>query len=732
MLDASCMRSPKRAKEGLEQRLLRLLSHPRYQALDKTDLAKRLGVSLEDRAAFRRLLKDLEHRGKLARVRKDRYVLPQAADLLVGVLQANPQGFGYVLNETGDGAGDVFVAAENTSTAMNRDRVVVRISDEPALRSGRQRAQRQGEVIKILERANSRIVGTLQQSKKFHFVVPDDPALVHDIYVQLPAPVPQQPGLNDKVVVRFESWLNRHVNPEGEIIEVLGPARAPGVDILSIVKKYDLSTEFSPSVLEEAERIPTGLSPSVLRDREDLRQLPVFTIDPEDARDFDDAIHVVRRKQHWEVGIHIADVSHFVPSGSALDREAIRRGNSVYLPDRVIPMLPERLSNGVCSLRPAEDHLTKSVIVELDAHGRVISHRFAATVIRSQHRLTYEQAFERLERKPQDALDHDLQAAWHLASKLRARRFAQGALDLDMPDLRVKVDRHGRAVGLVPESNDRSHQLIEEFMLLANQLVAHATKTRQVPSVYRVHEDPDPAKLDEFQEFVRAHGITPGDLSQRTEMQKLLKKIAGRPDESVLKISLLRSLRKAIYVPEPLGHYGLAKPDYTHFTSPIRRYSDLLVHRAFNILLGSRSGKVRPPRSDRLVDLCDHISTTERTAADAEREAVKLKKLEYLESLIGRPHRLPAMVVDVRNYGLVVDIPAALLTGLIHVSSLDNDFFWFDAAQKRLIGRRTRASFGIGNRLEVGVVKVDRAKQQVDFKVLGKMSSSYRVASGRH
>src|SRR5262249_37726149 len=277
------------------------------------------------------------HRGKLARVRKDRYVLPQAADLLVGVLQVNPQGFGYVLNETRDGAGDVFVAAENTGTAMNRDRVVVRISDEPAIRSGRQRAQRQGEVIKILERANSRIVGTLQQSKKFHFVVPDDPALVHDIYVRLPAPVPEQPHLNDKVVVRFESWLNRHVNPEGEIIEVLGPARAPGVDILSIIKKYDLPTEFPDPVLEEAERIPTGLSAGALRNREDLRQVPVFTIDPEDARDFDDAIHVVRRKQRWEVGIHIADVSHFVPSGSALDREAVRRGNSVYLPDRVIP-----------------------------------------------------------------------------------------------------------------------------------------------------------------------------------------------------------------------------------------------------------------------------------------------------------------------------------------------------------------------------------------------------------
>jgi ribonuclease R len=708
-----------RTVKSTEQRLFELFGSPRYQPLNKTDLAKRLQIPVNERSRFRRLLSDLEIRGKITRIRKDRYVLPKEADLMVGVLQVNPRGFGYLLNESGDGLGDLYIAAENQSTAMHRDRVVARIIRDrmPPERVGRSRANREGRVIKILAKANQTIVGTLQRSKNFYYVVPDEPALVHDIYVTVqPGRFPQTPEVNDKVVVRLEPWEHRHVNPEGEIIELLGPAKKPGVDILSIIRKYDLPVAFPEAVLKEAEQVPFEIADKELRAREDLRDAPIFTIDPDDARDFDDAIHVVENDGGWTVGIHIADVSHYVKSGSALDREALRRGNSVYLPDRVLPMLPERLSNGVCSLRPNEDHLTKSVFVEVDRAGRIKGHRFAATVIRSLARLTYGQAFAILQGKPTDPVGKHIHRAWELAAILRKRRFDQGALELDMPEVRVRLNNEGKAVDLVREENDISHQLIEEFMLLANEVVAKETRVRLIPSVYRIHEDPDPQRIADYREQIQSYGIQVGDLSQRREMQRFLKTVVGRPEESALKIGLLRSLRKAIYSPDSVGHYGLAKADYTHFTSPIRRYADLLVHRAFAAMLLRRREK--PPRSVDLASTCEHISTTERIAADAEREAVRLKKMEYFAGLVRKPHRLDGTIIDVRNYGLLVELKEALVVGLIHISSLDHDFFVFDQARQRITGRRTKLSFAVGDRVVVRVAGVDPFKQQIDFSLI--------------
>lgn len=704
--------------QPLVQRVLSVLGSNKYQPLNKTELAKKLAVPVDERSAFRKLLGQLESSGKITRIRKERYVLPQAADLITGVILINSQGFGHVLNESGDGQGDVYIPASQTSTALHRDRVVARITDEEVM-SIRGKRKRSGKVIKILERANSRIVGTLQQTKKFYYVVPDDPGLVHDVYVTLKEDAKGRfPAINDTVVVRLEAWDNRHVSPEGEIIEVLGPSRDPKVEILGIIRKHGLPTEFPERVLEEAARIPSEISDTELAGRLDLRHLPIFTIDPDDARDFDDAIHVVPAGDGWEVGIHIADVSNYVRPQSALDHEAYERGNSVYLPDRVIPMLPERLSNGLCSLRPDEDHLTKSVLVRFDRAGRQKGHKFAATVIRSQNRLTYREAFERLTSSHEDELTQNLKRAWQLASKLRQKRFQKGALDLDMPEVRVKVDEEGRAVGLVTETNDISHQLIEEFMLLANEIVAHETKTRNVASVYRVHDDPDPDKIMEFRELVLSHGIQAGDLSQRAEMQKLLKTIEGREDAGTLKVSLLRSLQKAAYSPLPLGHYGLAKSDYTHFTSPIRRYADLLTHRAFNVLLGRPNAVKQLPRSSQLDAVSEHLLTTERVAAEAEREAVRLKKLELLESLLRKPHRFAGIVSDVRNYGLLVEVPEILMTGLVHVSSLEEDFFAFDAVRRRLVGRTRKRVYQAGDRLWVRVARVDRFKQQIDFTVV--------------
>ncbi|MGA8658059.1 MAG: ribonuclease R [Chthoniobacterales bacterium] len=707
----------------MEARLLELLASPKYQPLAKTDLAKRLNVPVTERGKFRKLLIELEANGRLAQIRKDRYVLPSTADLFVGVLQVNPQGFGYIINESGDGLGDLYIAADNVTTAMHGDRVVARIirAGAPPLRSGRQRAHREGRIVKILKRANETIVGTLQRSKNFFYVVPDEPCLIHDIYVQVEAArFARAPEVNDKVVVRLEPWEHRHVNPEGEIIEVLGPASAPGVAILSIIKKYELPTDFPEAVLEEARSISSDISEEEIANRTDLRAVPVFTIDPDDARDFDDAIHVQRQDGEWEVGIHIADVSHYVKPGRPLDREAYLRGNSVYFPDRVLPMLPERLSNGVCSLRPDEDHLTKSVIVRFDHSFRIRGYRFAATVIRSRARLTYGQAIERLRRPPGDPVGQDLHHAWQIAERLRERRFAAGALELDIPEVRVQIGANGVATGVVREENDISHQLIEEFMLLANEVVASETKKRPVPSVYRIHEDPDPTKLLEFRETVRAQGIEIGDLSHRREVQRLLKKIAGRPEEVVLRIGLLRSLRRACYSPEPVGHYGLAKSDYTHFTSPIRRYADLIVHRAFNVLLAKGKAWKNLPRSTQLPEICEHISLAERIAADAEREAVRLKKLEYLRSLIPKPHRFEATIIEVRNYGLMVEVGEMLMIGLVHISSLADDFFIFDPARQRIYGRKTKASYAVGDRVIVRVAGVDAFKRQVDFVVVSK------------
>jgi ribonuclease R len=602
-------------------------------------------------------------------------------------------------------------------------------------------------VIRILERAHDTIVGTLQRSRNFYYVVPDDPRFVHDVYVR---PVATRRDdrrgsqyltedrrsqtaatVGDKVVVRLDDWQSRHVNPEGEIIEVLGPASAPGVDVLSVIRKYHLPTEFPSDVLEQAERIPENVDAPQIAGREDLRNQFIVTIDPDDARDFDDAINVEKLPNGgWQLGVHIADVAAYVQPGSALDREARRRGNSVYLPDRVIPMLPERLSNGVCSLKPEVDRLTHSVFIQFDKRGVARSARFARSVIRSAHRLTYKEAYAILTSPPRDRLGERLHLAWELGALLRRKRFEHGALDLDFPEVKVWVDAHGKPVRLERVENDESHQLIEEFMLAANEAVARELKKRAIPTIYRVHENPDPEKLGEYREFALSFGYKVGDLTHRAELQRLLAQVRGKPEEQALKVGLLKSLKRARYDPQPLGHYGLAKTNYLHFTSPIRRYADLVVHRALGgdgTPLPSAASRTteRRTRSDapyhmaEIASMAEHISTTERNAADAEIDATQMKKLEFFQQqLDGRnPQIFSATIVDVRNYGLMVELPDALLTGLIHVSSLTDDFYVFEPARRQLIGRRSRKKFSVGEDLSVFVARVDVFKRQVDFAI---------------
>jgi ribonuclease R len=699
----------------IRESLLALLRAPDYRPLDQGDFAKKLGAKGRDRVNVRQTLRELEHAGEIVRIRKNRYVLPAEADLVTGKLSIHQSGFGFLVPEK-SGEKDIFIAAENTGTAMNGDRVVVRISRDVPQRRTKDRHRSEGRVIRILERARDTIVGTLQQSKNFYYVVPDDPRIVHNVYVQRPRDLAASVG--DKVVVRLEAWESRHVNPEGEIVEVLGRSGTPGVDTLSILRKYGLPTEFRRGVIDEANRIPKSVEQPMLEGREDLRDKFIVTIDPDDARDFDDAIDVEKTDEGWRLGVHIADVSAYVTSNSPLDREARRRGNSVYLPDRVIPMLPERLSNGVCSLNPGVNRLTFSAFMEFDKTGRPKHARFARSVIRSAKRLTYKEAYAILKSKPNGELSQRLHTAWELASLLRRKRFEHGSLDLDFPEVKVYVDSNGKPVRLDRVENDESHQLIEEFMLAANEAVARELRHRSIATIYRVHEDPDPEKLGEYREFILSFGYKVGDLSHRKEVQRFLTSIRGKPEEQALKIGLLKSLKRARYAAQPLGHYGLAKANYLHFTSPIRRYADLVVHRTLADRNLSRRSK-----SDigQLESLAAHISDTERNAADAEIESVRLKKLQFFQQQLDErnPQVFRAAIVDVRNYGLVVELPDAVVTGLIHISALTDDFYRFDATQRRLIGRRSNRRYRVGDQIRVFVARVDTFKQQIDFAIAG-------------
>src|ERR1043166_358768 len=456
------------SKDGrtIRDKILALLRAPDYRPQDRNEIAQALRAKGRDSLSVRKTLRELERAGDIARIRKNRYILPAEADLVTGKLSIHQVGFGFLAQEK-SGEPDIFIAAENTGTAMNGDRVVVRVNRDVAKRGAKDRYRQEGRVIRILERARETILGTLQHSKNFYYVVPDDPRIVHNVYVQLPKD--RKAAVGDKVVVRLEDWQSRHVNPEGQIVAVLGRADAPGVDMLSIIRKYGLPMDFPKAVLEEANGIPQTVEQRMKENREDLREKFIVTIDPDDARDFDDAINVDQVENGWTLGVHIADVSAYVTPNSALDREARRRGNSVYLPDRVIPMLPERLSNGVCSLNPGVDRLTFSVFIEFDKNGRAKNARFIRSVIRSAKRLTYKEAYAILKSKPNGELSERLHTAWELASLLRRKRFEHGSLDLDFPKVKVYVDENGKPTRLDRVENDESHPLIEKIMLAPNE-----------------------------------------------------------------------------------------------------------------------------------------------------------------------------------------------------------------------------------------------------------------------
>ncbi len=696
----------------MKDQIIRLLGQKNYVPLAAENLRRHLRVPPERQRDFDQTLRTLEQTGQVARIKGNRYVRPREADLIPGRIRMNRQGKGF-LQPDDPGLKEIAIPESATGTALHEDRVLVRRDVRPKGLRPDASDVATGAVVRILERRRTQIVGTLQRGRQFLYVIPDDPRMPHDFYVPEPRDVGRPARIGDKVVVELREWESRHTNPEGEIIEVLGAPDDEGVDMLSVLRQYDLPLHFPKTVLNEARTIGSTVHPHDLPGRVDCRRHRVITIDPDDAKDFDDAICLERvAHDQWRLWVHIADVSHYVKPGTALDTEARRRGNSTYLVDRVIPMLPEALSNELCSLKPNVDRLTKCVEFLLTNEGRVMNTKFYPAVIHSQRRFTYGEVLEILQRQPTpDAIEQMLHQAHVLAQRIRRSRFKAGSLDLDFPETKIRLDEQGRILRIEKTENDVSHQLIEEYMLLANEAVATRLMAQRKPAVYRVHESPDSKRLQEYREEVLSHNVPCGNLSQPAEVQKLLARLNSLPIGQALKIGFLKSLMRARYAVEPLGHYGLAKKKYTHFTSPIRRYADLVVHRAlFEKNHGSNSA---------LKETAEHISVTERNSADAERDSKDVKLFAFLKAQLksGQPERYPALVTDVRNFGFFVDVPGLAMSGLVPLSTVEDDFFVFDAARNLLVGRRTRRIIRLGDKVTVQVAQVDSFKKQVDFRL---------------
>lgn len=765
---------------NLRDRLIQRLRRPDYVPEPATVLAGKLGVARRERRKLEQELRALETEGVIVRVKSDRYCIPSDADLLTGRLTFRQSGSALLIPENAPGGPErepVEIAAEDTGVGLHGDRVVVRLSDEVKRKAPRRGAPRgvatrdTGRVIRILERARETITGNLQRSKLFHYVVPDDPRLIHDIYVPDPAvgTLEPRPAVGDKVIVKLHEWTQRHVNPEGEIVEVLGRTHEPHAELKAILHKHRLEPEFPESVLREVAGVPEEVRPADCRHRLDLRAIPTLTIDPDDAKDFDDALSLEQLADGARrVGIHIADVSSYVRPGGALDNEAQRRGNSTYLVGVVIPMLPHRLSSGVCSLKEGVDRLTKSVSLTFDRNGRIRETTFANTVIRSAKRLTYKQARALLKEDDPAAIRalpsppahqtgfagrplSDLSAReiaglrdlvrslWSLAARMRQERLRNGSLDLDMPETKIFVDEKGYADRLEKIVNDESHQLIEEFMLAANEAVAKALREARLPALYRVHDKPDDDRLAELREFLATFQIECGDLTNRRELVRLLARLKDHPQGHLLRTQVLRSLKKACYKGSPDGHFGLNKRDYLHFTSPIRRYADLVVHRVFVHYLARHHGQPLLPgaKADysqgRIHSLGEHLSLTEVTSNEAERESVKVKLLEFFERELVKKNRtrFAAVITETRNHGMFIELTESMAFGLVHVSSLEDDLYQLDADGTALVGRRTKRRFESGQTITVVVSRVDRFKRQIDFHLAAESAPDGRTPRPR-
>jgi ribonuclease R len=694
--------------------ILDLLADPMYKPMKLKELAIFLDIPKESRRELKEVLDCLLEEGLVSISTKGKFTLPKILHY-VGIYLANARGFGFVQIEGREE--DIFIPEGCAMDALHGDKV--RIVVDQQIRGMRA----EGHVVEILDHANKTVVGFYRKNKKFGFVLPDNQKILSDIFI----PDGQDMGAvsGHKVVVEVTHFFEgKRRKPEGRIIEILGHANDPGVDILSIVKMLHLPEQFSEEVMEEVANIPEEVTEKEKRTRLDLRDKMTVTIDGEDAKDLDDAITLERDGENWRLGVHIADVSHYVRENTALDREAFARGTSIYLVDRVIPMLPHRLSNGICSLNEGVDRLALSCIMDINHRGEIIGHQIAETLIRVNHRMSYTEVNAMITHHDQDTIEKYTECVEmfenmkELADLIRKKRVERGSIDFDFPECKILLDEKGSPIEIKAYERNAANMLIEDFMLAANETVAEEYYWLELPFLYRVHDTPDPEKIQQLATFIQNFGYTLHAKNKEVhpkEVQKLLAKIAGEEVEMMISRVTLRSMKQARYQTECTGHFGLAAKYYTHFTSPIRRYPDLQIHR---IIKENLAGKLNQSRqkhySEHLEEVAVQTSVLERRAQEAERETIKYKKCEYMQKYIGQV--FDGIICGVTRYGLYVELPNTV-EGLVHIQAMWQDYFVYVEERHMLIGETTNIKYTLGQRVKVRVMAVDRLMGTIDFRL---------------
>lgn len=703
--------------EERKERILAFMRDNAYKPLQFKELKTVLDVPKTDAEAFKKVLGELESEGKIFKNYRNRYGVPERMNLVPGRIQGNGKGFGFLIPDE-EGASDIFISADSMNGAMHNDRVVARINKKTI---ADKRAE--GEVIRIIKRANETIVGTFETSRHFGFVIPDDVRITSDIFI----PKDEFNGANhcDKVVAKIVKWPEKRRNAEGAVIEILGNKDEAGTDILSIIKAYNFNESFPEDVEHQIESIPNGVSPDMMKGRRDLRGLKMVTIDGEDAKDLDDAVSIEKLPDgKYRLGVHIADVSHYVKENSPLDREALERGNSVYLVDRVIPMLHKKLSNDICSLNAGADRLAFSVMMDIDRTGRVVSHEIFESVINVTERMTYNNVYKILVenndelKKRYEHLVEDFEAMKDLFLILHEKRASRGSIDFGFEETKIILDEKGKPIDIIRYKVTMADQIIEEFMIVCNETVAESFFWAGIPFVYRIHEDPDSEKIQVFAELVSNLGYRLKGVNKihPRALRELLNQVAGTGEELIISTIMLRSLAKARYSPQNSGHFGLAARFYCHFTAPIRRYPDLMIHRIMKEFL---KGRINEKREEQLKEMLPSLarlcSERERIADEAERETEDLKKVEFMKEFEGSVFE--GIISNVTSFGMFVELDNTV-EGLVRMSSLEDDFYIYNEKQFCLIGERTKKIYRIADRVKVQLIRADTATRQIEFAII--------------